>query len=156
MSLNNDFIRRFKDETDDAFAESIIAAVNAQGEAYFGQHRSGYISPYIDLHAARDHLRTYTKAEFVQSYEELTNTEYDEDLLHTAVSDAFRHAVIVDMADPQHPVILSVMDPRFAGMTKDYVVTWAGVAALAADYPSMFVLHADTEDTLLLNIPVTG
>jgi len=154
MPLITDFIQRFK--TDDAFASSVIDAVDAQGEAYFSDDRSGYIRPYIDLEAARAQLRTYTKPEFIAFYEEETSTDYDEELLHTAVSDAFRHAVVVDMSDPMVPVILPVTDPRFAGMTKDRVFTWAGVAALAAAYPSMFVLHADTEDTLLFNIPVVG
>jgi hypothetical protein len=154
MTLIAEFIRWFNE--DDTFAESVITAVNEKGKSYFGHHRSGYVTPYIDLDEARDQLRTYTKAEFAQVYEEMTNNEYDEAMLHTAVSDSFRHAVVIDMSDPSTPVVLSVMDPRFAGMTEDYVFTWAGVAALAVAYPSMFVLHADTEDTMLFNIPVIG
>jgi hypothetical protein len=152
MSLIADFIQRFK--TDDVFANSVIDAVNAQGTAYFGGSRSGYVSPYIDLEAVRNQLRTFTKTEFVAQYEDETNTDYDEALLHTAFSDAYRHAVVVDMSDPEKPVFLSVTDSRFADMTEDFVFTWAGVAALAVAYPSMFVLHADTEDTLLFNIPI--
>ena len=149
-----DFILRFRD--DDAFAESVIAAVNENGVTYFGHHRSGYVTPYIDLKETRDQLRTYTKPEFIAFYEELTNTDYDEGLLHTAASDSFRHAIVVDMTDRRFPVFLPVTDSRFAGMTDDRVFTWAGVAALAAAYPIMFVLHSDTEDTLLFNIPVTN
>jgi hypothetical protein len=151
MTMTTAFMRWFNE--DDTFAESVIDAVNNKGMAYFG---SGYVAPHIDLDEARDQLRTYTKSAFSSFYEELTNTEYDEELLHTAVSDSFRHAVVIDMSEPSTPVVLSIMDPRFDGMTEDRVFTWAGVAALAAAYPMMFVLHTDTEDTMLFNIPIAN
>jgi hypothetical protein len=149
MTLIADFINWFNE--DDIFAKSVIDAVNTKGISYFG---SSYVAPYIDLEAVRNQLRTFTKLEFIAQYEDETNTDYDEELVHSAFSDSYRHAVVIDMSEPSTPVVLSVMDPRFCGMTEDRVFTWDGVAELAAAFPHMFVLHADTEGTMMFNIPV--
>jgi hypothetical protein len=151
MTRIHEFIRKFKD--DDTFAQHILDSITEMGRTYFGE---GYRTPDSDIETARDNLRTYTKSEFAEAYEKMTGSEYDEEMNQTALSDAFRHAVVVDITDTANPVILPIKDSRFAGMTDDYVFIWSGVEKLAAKYPMMFVLHADTEDGIQIHIPVSS
>jgi hypothetical protein len=143
------FIRRFNRSK--SFRDQVIAKAHEFGAFYFAGHRSGYVGGGVDELA--EPLRTYTKAEFIETYEE-TSGDYDEDLLQTSFSDAFRHAFVVDMSNKKHPRFLPVTDDRFEGMVDDYIFTWDGVKQLAKDHPTMFVVSVFTEGMFSLHIPI--
>lgn len=142
------FIRRFNRSK--SFRDLVIAKAHEAGHFYFADHPSGYVGGgYNEL---EEPLRTYTKTQFIEAYEE-TSGDYDEDLLHTSFSDAFRHAIVVDMSNKKHPRFLPVTDDQFEGMVDDYIFTWDGVKRLTKEHPTMFVLSVFTEGGFMLHIP---
>ena len=130
----------------------VIAKVHEAGKFYFADHRSGYVGGSEEEELVEP-LRTYTKAQSIEYFEEVGN-EYDEELYHTSFSDAYRHAIVVDMSNKKHPRFLPVTDDRFEGMVDDYIFTWDGVRRLAKEHPTMFVLSVFTEGMLGLHIPI--
>ncbi len=155
------FLTKFK--KDDKFAVMIAMQVNKIGNNYFKTHTSGYINPLegmedddiLDM-IREEGIPVYTKKKMAATYEEEIGDEYNEEGLHTAFSDAFRHSVVVDLTDSDNPQFLPVTDPRFTGMHEDYVFTWPGVKKLAEKYPKMFVITVDTEDGFQMHIPVAN
>jgi hypothetical protein len=146
------FVHRFNRSK--SFRDLVIAKVHEFGHRYFDSHRSGYVGESDELELLEP-LRTYTKEDAIAYVEEFGN-EYDEEMLGTAFSDVYRHAIVVDMSNKKHPRFLSVLDPRFAEMEDDYIFTWDGVNQLAKEHPTMLVVTAFTEGAFMLHIPIAS
>ena len=146
---------------DEENVEKVIAGFDKVGKFYFGADKYRSSS---DEYEGGDEIPMHTHSEFKEKYTEEMGEDDEEllDRLGASFSDAYRHAVLVNVKTLKVAPLTAdgPMPKQWKGIpsvpSSDHILLWDTVQALPLllAKSDFVVLHGDTEDSLAFFFPV--